>query len=66
MDIDNWVNGWSSVLRNQREWTYLVRRVTDTNVEIWEISLHHIPEHDLQSFLLRLSLHSLREFSSHA
>ena len=61
---EDWVNGRSCEISGEP--TYLVGCVADTDVKIWKISLHHVPKHDLQSFLLGLSLHSLRDFSSHA
>lgn len=46
--------------------SYLVRCITDTNIKVRQLRLDHIPQHDLQSLLLRLPLHSFRDLGRHS
>jgi hypothetical protein len=45
--------------------TYLIRRIADANIKVRQISLDDIPQKHLESFLLRLALHTLRHFGRH-
>ena len=46
-------------------YSYLVRRVADANIKVRQVRLDHIPQHDLQSLLLRLPLHPLGDLGRH-
>ena len=51
--------------RAKKVHSYLVRRVTDTNIKVRQLRLDHISQHDLQSLLLGLPLHPLRDLRRH-
>jgi hypothetical protein len=46
-------------------YTYLVGGITDADVEIWELRLHHVSKNDIQTLLVWGRLESLGDFSSH-
>lgn len=46
-------------------YSYLVGGITDADVEIWELRLHHVSKNDIQALLVWGGLESLGDFSSH-
>ena len=45
--------------------TYLIGGITDADIEVWELGLHHISKNDIQAFLVWGGLETLGDFSSH-
>lgn len=50
----------------KQEASYLVRCVADTDIEVWKLRLHHVPEYHIQAFLGWCSLESFGDFGRHS
>lgn len=44
---------------------YLVGSITDADIEVWELRLHHISKNDLQALLVWSGLEAFGDFCSH-
>jgi hypothetical protein len=51
--------------RRKLGYSYLVGGITDADIKIWELSLHHVSKNDVQALLVWGGLESLGDFSSH-
>lgn len=46
--------------------THLIRRVTDADIKVWKLRLHHVSKNDLQTLLSRSALETFGDFGSHS
>lgn len=44
---------------------YLVRSIANADIKVWQLSLHHITENNLETFLGRSALETLGDFGRH-